>query len=638
MHNGYQHTSTSSIAPKTIFDALPSLGSIATRYGGYKFHKGRQEDAHEFLIHLLDAMHDGELRDAGIHVRKSGWRDRLPVPRIDETTFVHRVFGGYLRSQVRCTSCGFRSNTYDPFLDLSLEISRKHCNSVDSAFREYTRKETLDSSNRWKCDGCKKRVCATKQLTVFRPPLALIFQLKRFAFGGAYGGNKISKPISYEASMKLPLSDGRSCEYGLTGAVIHVGSSASSGHYTAVVKRPNGHWYLMDDAHSQTIRERDALGQRNAYLLIYSRQEVKIEYPAPPLRTSMTAEQAKELAIVRSQERMLVMNEKPKATSVELTKTTGDSGNGTETTTNPTQRKKVDPDIASDPPTTPLADERAAKTHVEDKPSKDPSVSGGVARQQEKLHNPQASKIPANLNMKCTLSLGNEWKLTPSDPSKQPTSAVDTPSSLKTQQSPSSSSSSSSGDDDTGSDSSSNSSASSNSHQSRTLQVLAAQHPRHAGNGERRTPTSRKATIAWKPTVDSHMHRQDDQFDLLGNMKVERWGDAEGTKSSSGDREKVMKHVITDERDQKKRMFLDHHDYVLDQGKVRPETRLLDLVPQDMLLVQAKKMKNKSRLDAVPATPQNNRFQLIQESMSKMNKGRAKGYASTPRRKQRYRH
>lgn len=122
------------ISPSLIVRAVPTLGTCGST-NGHKFRPGRQEDAHEFLIHLLDAMHDGELRESGtdlskrltvlllagildirltyfsvlilgIDQRKSGWRDRLPVPRLDETTFLHRIFGGYLRSQVRCTKCG----------------------------------------------------------------------------------------------------------------------------------------------------------------------------------------------------------------------------------------------------------------------------------------------------------------------------------------------------------------------------------------------------------------------------------------------------------------------------------------------------------------------------------------------------
>ncbi len=40
--------------------------------------------------------------------------------RIQETSIVHRLFGGYYRSQVKCCVCHYESNTYDCFLDLSL--------------------------------------------------------------------------------------------------------------------------------------------------------------------------------------------------------------------------------------------------------------------------------------------------------------------------------------------------------------------------------------------------------------------------------------------------------------------------------------------------------------------------------------
>jgi len=39
-----------------------------------------------------------------------------------ETTLVHQVFGGYLRSQVRCLQCKTTSNTYDPVLDISVDL------------------------------------------------------------------------------------------------------------------------------------------------------------------------------------------------------------------------------------------------------------------------------------------------------------------------------------------------------------------------------------------------------------------------------------------------------------------------------------------------------------------------------------
>ena len=58
------HAGGDAISPRGIVKAVPSLGSSGSRTG-YKFRPGRQEDAHEFLVHLLDAMQDGELKAAG---------------------------------------------------------------------------------------------------------------------------------------------------------------------------------------------------------------------------------------------------------------------------------------------------------------------------------------------------------------------------------------------------------------------------------------------------------------------------------------------------------------------------------------------------------------------------------------------
>lgn len=55
-----------------------------------RFRLGRQEDAHEFLRCLVDAMHEVSLK--GITPK--------PSPELCATTLIHRVFGGRLRSQV----------------------------------------------------------------------------------------------------------------------------------------------------------------------------------------------------------------------------------------------------------------------------------------------------------------------------------------------------------------------------------------------------------------------------------------------------------------------------------------------------------------------------------------------------------
>ena len=242
------------------------------------------------------------------------------------------MFGGYLRSQVCCTKCTYKSSTYDPFLDLSLEVSGKKVSSLYDALSEYTRKETLDAENKWKCSGCKKRVCATKQLTIFRPPLTLCIQLKRFSIGGSgggggfmhhqgfshfagkgmgvmRGGSKVQKQIEFPATLKLPLSDGRKCEYELSGVVVHIGGCATSGHYTAFVRRVGKQgkqqWLNMDDSFVDPVAEKTVLKNKDAYVLFYCRKEVKLELPYPP-PVSYTAEEAVKAGQAKSKAKALV--------------------------------------------------------------------------------------------------------------------------------------------------------------------------------------------------------------------------------------------------------------------------------------------------------------------------------------------
>ena len=48
---------------------------------------------------------------------------RPPPPALAATTLVHALFGGVLRSQIRCLRCGHESNTYEPCVDVSLDVA-----------------------------------------------------------------------------------------------------------------------------------------------------------------------------------------------------------------------------------------------------------------------------------------------------------------------------------------------------------------------------------------------------------------------------------------------------------------------------------------------------------------------------------
>lgn len=58
--------------------------------GACRFKLGRQEDSHEFLRCLLDAMHEACLKQF----------KPKPPPDMQATTFINKIFGGKLRSRV----------------------------------------------------------------------------------------------------------------------------------------------------------------------------------------------------------------------------------------------------------------------------------------------------------------------------------------------------------------------------------------------------------------------------------------------------------------------------------------------------------------------------------------------------------
>eukprot|EP00943_MAST-04B_sp_MAST-4B-sp1_P006666 g6666.t1 len=247
-------------SPKLIVQKLQRISR--------NFRIGRQEDAHEFLRTFIDAMQKASLKVVGINPNDSS--------RHAETTSIHRIFGGYLQSQVKCKICKFVSTTYDACLDISLEIYGKR-RTLENALRQHTKLEVLDHNNRWRCDSCKKLVPATKQLKFRRLPLTLVVHLKRFS---PYG-DKISKRVEYPKELNMKSftnnKDGEeNFMYDLYGVLVHAGNYTTSGHYYSFIKASNGAWYEMNDSSIQQVGVKTALNQQ-AYILFYQKRVVRVE-------------------------------------------------------------------------------------------------------------------------------------------------------------------------------------------------------------------------------------------------------------------------------------------------------------------------------------------------------------------------
>lgn len=132
-------TNQSAIRPYFVYSKLKSICKHLVM--------GRQEDAHEFLRYLVEAMEKSYL---------SRFRNFKELDQYSkETTPLNQILGGYLKSSVRCLACNHVSVTFQHFQDLLLDIRK--ADTVDEAMEGYFSRERLEDMG-YKCEACKKKV------------------------------------------------------------------------------------------------------------------------------------------------------------------------------------------------------------------------------------------------------------------------------------------------------------------------------------------------------------------------------------------------------------------------------------------------------------------------------------------------
>lgn len=67
------------------------------------------------------------------------------------TTWVHRVWGGMIRSRVTCTRCKQPSDTFDSFLDLSIDVAPNK-RTLREMLQGFVKEDRLDGDNAYRCE------------------------------------------------------------------------------------------------------------------------------------------------------------------------------------------------------------------------------------------------------------------------------------------------------------------------------------------------------------------------------------------------------------------------------------------------------------------------------------------------------
>jgi len=322
------------------------------------FKLGVQEDSHEFLRLLIDAM------------QKSCFKARSTTTSSQEDTeYSFQLFRGTVESNVQCDSCQASSRTIDPIEDIGLDVSAKTTTygkvtpalaDVSSAFSRFKAQENLEG---YKCEKCGKTGKATKQSRLASIPPILTLHLKRFRYGtsteevaarrrseisqllardastsGKSGSAKIEGHVKFEQFFDLKpfLTDDLQKEHKsmfcrIFAVIVHAGANSHSGHYIAYVRNlSKNEWWKMDDARVTRATQEEVMSAE-AYMLFYR----AVEHPI--------------LTKLQKQHKEFVEANKEQATEPEKQASPNDSAEQptAETKSSDKKRKREFPDFAN---------------------------------------------------------------------------------------------------------------------------------------------------------------------------------------------------------------------------------------------------------------------------------------------------
>ncbi|XP_033101370.1 ubiquitin carboxyl-terminal hydrolase 44-like [Anneissia japonica] len=270
---------------------LSSVWRLIPSFKGYS-----QQDAQEFLCEVLDKVHSELQYVLSPPLVKMG--DSLcPVQDI-----IPGNFQGRLVSQVTCLKCTQKSNTFEPFCDLSLEfperyqfsqsrtsLSEESCH-ITEMLTKFTEVEHLGEV--YSCESCNRRrrhskptICtkATKRLLIRKPPKILRLHLKRFRWSGRNHREKINVHVDFSQDLNLRpfcyISANEDTDltsedfmYDLAAVVIHHGRGFGSGHYTAYCwNNVGGFWVHCNDARLE-LCTMDDIRSCQAYIMFYTKR------------------------------------------------------------------------------------------------------------------------------------------------------------------------------------------------------------------------------------------------------------------------------------------------------------------------------------------------------------------------------
>lgn len=158
--------------------------------------------------------------------------------------------------------------------------------SIYDCFNTFRNEELLSNENTLFCKTCKQNETIYKKIDIFKAPLYLIIQIKRFRYqksSSLFDFSSINQSKN-DTLVEFPIDNldlkdyivdkdkKEEAIYDLVAVAQHVGQ-LNSGHYTSLCRVMGNKWYKFNDDKVTEIQKSEVVSS-NAYILFYKKKKI----------------------------------------------------------------------------------------------------------------------------------------------------------------------------------------------------------------------------------------------------------------------------------------------------------------------------------------------------------------------------
>lgn len=223
-------------------------------FDGNPINLNEQMDVDEFFNYFMDKL-EGYLKDTPHH------------------NMIKTHFGGLLVTELIGKDCIHRSERYEPFLSVSVEVKNKK--SIQEGLESFVAGEMLEGENAYQCDHCEAKVRAVRRVCIKHLPNFLLIALRRFEFdfdsmtrvklndfcefpleinmepytqeGLDRQEKEKEKLLNKDVQVPLKKFHDDYYNYKLRGIVIHAGTAETGHYYSYIREAMPKNWFEFND-------------------------------------------------------------------------------------------------------------------------------------------------------------------------------------------------------------------------------------------------------------------------------------------------------------------------------------------------------------------------------------------------------